>query len=91
MRKRLTAHAFDRGVRARLFYKAPHFKIVRLCSTIFYFIFVKILETEQFGQCSDYQAIPGFGLQCKISRVENLLKDKKGLSENDVIPTSSDG
>jgi hypothetical protein len=56
-----------------------------------YLIFVKVLGTEQFGQCSDYQAVPGFGLQCKISGVENLLKEKRKLTDSDVIPTSSDG
>ena len=56
-----------------------------------YFTFFKILETEQFGQCSDYQAVPGFGLQCNISGVEKLLKEKRQLPGSDVIPTSSDG
>lgn len=43
----------------------------------------EILETEYFGQCSDYQAVPGFGLQCKISKIENILKEKTKLSGND--------
>ncbi|CAB4000640.1 Copper-transporting ATPase 2 [Paramuricea clavata] len=50
----------------------------------------EVLGTEQFGQCSDYQAVPGFGLQCKISGIENLLKEKRKFTDSDVIPTSSD-
>ncbi|XP_028392440.1 copper-transporting ATPase 2-like isoform X2 [Dendronephthya gigantea] len=49
----------------------------------------EILETEQFGQCSDYQAVPGFGLQCTISGVEIIMKEKKRLSDTDAIPSSS--
>lgn len=36
----------------------------------------EILRTEQFGQCTDFKAVPGFGLQCKISKIETLLKEK---------------
>ena len=43
---------------------------------------MQILETEQFGQCADFEAIPGFGLQCKISQIESLLKEKSKDSED---------
>ena len=58
---------------------------------LFAYLFIKILEREQFGKCSDYKAIPGFGLQCNISGVENLIKEKRRLSTDDVISTTSDG
>ena len=50
-----------------------------------------MLGTERFGQCSDYQAVPGFGLQCKISGIENLLSDKEKSVADDIIPSSTNG
>lgn len=50
----------------------------------------EILETEQFGQCADFEAIPGFGLQCKISQIESLLKEKSKDSEDvDAVDSES--
>lgn len=57
-----------------------------------YSTFIKVLGSEQFGQCTDYQAVPGFGLQCNISKVEDLLKEKRKLSDGgNVILECSDG
>ena len=51
---------------------------------------MQILETEQFGQCADFEAIPGFGLQCKISQIESLLKEKSKDSEDvDAVDSES--
>ncbi|GAB6031761.1 ATPase Cu transporting protein 7B [Chamberlinius hualienensis] len=40
--------------------------------------FVKeTLQTEMNGKCEEFKAVPGFGLQCKISNVEGMLSLKK--------------
>ena len=52
---------------------------------------MQVLGTEQFGQCTDFQAVPGFGLKCKISNVEHLLTDKAKAPECDIIGDSSNG
>ena len=32
----------------------------------------QVLESEVLGQCTDFEAVPGHGLQCMVAGVENL-------------------
>lgn len=48
----------------------------RLCSIY------QQLQTETLGQCTDFKAVPGYGLSCKVSGVEELIKPKTVLDKN---------
>uniref|UniRef100_A0A671FV88 Copper-transporting ATPase 2 n=1 Tax=Rhinolophus ferrumequinum TaxID=59479 RepID=A0A671FV88_RHIFE len=39
------------------------------------------LGTEALGYCTDFQAVPGCGIGCKVSNVEGILAPSKHLSE----------
>ena len=45
-------------------------------------IFVQELQTEVLGQCTEFKAVPGFGLSCKVSGVEALIKPKPVMDKN---------
>ncbi|XP_029463504.1 copper-transporting ATPase 1 isoform X2 [Rhinatrema bivittatum] len=42
------------------------------------------LDTETLGKCSDFQAVPGCGISCKVSSIETLLRggNQKTLDNN---------
>ena len=40
------------------------------------------LQTETLGQCTDFKAVPGYGLSCKVGGVEELVKPKTVLDKN---------
>lgn len=33
----------------------------------------EVLNTEMLGTCSDFQAVPGCGIRCKVSNIEHIL------------------
>uniref|UniRef100_A0A673G3B7 Copper-transporting ATPase 2 n=1 Tax=Sinocyclocheilus rhinocerous TaxID=307959 RepID=A0A673G3B7_9TELE len=37
------------------------------------------LGTETLGYCHDFQAVPGCGISCKVSNIEDLLQDKSAV------------
>ncbi|XP_053521545.1 copper-transporting ATPase 2 isoform X2 [Artibeus jamaicensis] len=39
------------------------------------------LKTEALGYCTDFQAVPGCGIGCKVSNVEGILAHSKHLNE----------
>ncbi|KAG9471252.1 hypothetical protein GDO78_015368 [Eleutherodactylus coqui] len=41
-----------------------------------------VLNTEILGTCSDFQAVPGCGISCKVSNVEHLLHSNNQTSIN---------
>lgn len=34
------------------------------------------------GQCTEFKAVPGFGLSCKVSGIEELIKPKPVTDKN---------
>uniref|UniRef100_A0A667ZB74 P-type Cu(+) transporter n=1 Tax=Myripristis murdjan TaxID=586833 RepID=A0A667ZB74_9TELE len=51
------------------------------------------LNTESFGACTDFQAVPGCGIRCQVSNTEALLRQGDSDSEdnnqrNGVLPLS---
>ena len=38
--------------------------------------FQQELQTEVLGQCTDFKAVPGHGLTCKVSGIEEIIKPK---------------
>lgn len=43
------------------------------------------LGTESLGYCSDFQAVPGCGIRCKVNNVESVLvQSEEGLNEHNV-------
>ncbi|KAG8448220.1 hypothetical protein GDO86_015351 [Hymenochirus boettgeri] len=47
----------------------------------------EVLNTECLGTCSDFQAVPGCGIRCKVSNIEPLLPNRDDLdnSRNTVL------
>ncbi|XP_051986771.1 copper-transporting ATPase 2-like [Xyrauchen texanus] len=43
------------------------------------------LGTESLGHCYDFQAVPGCGISCKVSNIEDLLQNSP---KNQAIPTA---
>uniref|UniRef100_A0A672P0Q9 Copper-transporting ATPase 2 n=1 Tax=Sinocyclocheilus grahami TaxID=75366 RepID=A0A672P0Q9_SINGR len=41
----------------------------------------KELGTETLGYCHDFQAVPGCGISCKVSNIEDLLQDSPKTQE----------
>ncbi|XP_030622832.1 copper-transporting ATPase 1 [Chanos chanos] len=39
------------------------------------------LATESLGACSDFQAVPGCGIKCQVSNLENLVRHEDSDSE----------
>ncbi|XP_077014258.1 copper-transporting ATPase 2 isoform X3 [Tamandua tetradactyla] len=49
------------------------------------------LGAETLGYCTDFQAVPGCGIGCKVSNVEGLLVHERPLNEQAVsVPTEKD-
>ncbi|XP_071990625.1 copper-transporting ATPase 2 isoform X2 [Engystomops pustulosus] len=45
----------------------------------------KELGTESLGYCTDFQAVPGCGISCKVNNVESVLvQSEEGLNEQNV-------
>lgn len=40
------------------------------------------LGTETLGQCSNFKAVPGYGLTCTVSGIEHLLIDHDTMVED---------
>ncbi|XP_068123226.1 copper-transporting ATPase 2 isoform X2 [Hyperolius riggenbachi] len=48
------------------------------------------LGTESLGYCTDFQAVPGCGISCKVNNVESVLqKSEEGLNEQNVYMSGS--
>uniref|UniRef100_A0A672P101 Copper-transporting ATPase 2 n=1 Tax=Sinocyclocheilus grahami TaxID=75366 RepID=A0A672P101_SINGR len=46
----------------------------------------KELGTETLGYCHDFQAVPGCGISCKVSNIEDLLQDSPKTQETNTSP-----
>lgn len=44
--------------------------------------FQQELQTETLGQCTDFKAVPGYGLSCKVSGIEEMIKSKAIKDKN---------
>ncbi|XP_075055167.1 copper-transporting ATPase 2 isoform X2 [Mixophyes fleayi] len=43
------------------------------------------LGTESLGYCTDFQAVPGCGIRCKVNNVESvLMQSEEGLNEQNI-------
>ncbi|XP_036913481.1 copper-transporting ATPase 2 isoform X2 [Sturnira hondurensis] len=49
------------------------------------------LKTEALGYCTDFQAVPGCGIGCKVSNVEGILAHSKHLNERAPHPNGVGG
>ncbi|XP_042910911.1 copper-transporting ATPase 1 isoform X2 [Parasteatoda tepidariorum] len=44
--------------------------------------FVKeTLQTETFGNCKDFAAVPGCGLRCKVTNIQHMLKEESSVEQ----------
>lgn len=43
------------------------------------------MNTESLGRVTDFQAVPGYGIQCKVSHIEQMLSN---VNENDLANNS---
>ena len=44
----------------------------------------QVLGTDESGTLTDFEAVPGFGLKCIVSNIEDICKKTNSLEENDV-------
>uniref|UniRef100_A0AAR2KQF0 Copper-transporting ATPase 2 n=1 Tax=Pygocentrus nattereri TaxID=42514 RepID=A0AAR2KQF0_PYGNA len=45
------------------------------------------LDTEMLGYCHDFQAVPGCGISCKVSNIEELLQNSPETESTHTSPT----
>ncbi|XP_036425854.1 copper-transporting ATPase 2 isoform X2 [Colossoma macropomum] len=45
------------------------------------------LDTEALGYCHDFQAVPGCGISCKVSNIEELLQNSLETESTHTLPT----